>query len=90
MPTINLPSILTPLTDGQPTLTASGGTVGELLDDVTRRFPALAPRLRDERGEPYAFVTIYLNDDDIRLVGGFDAAVTADDEVSVVPAVAGG
>ena len=69
---------------------ANGTTVGAALDDAVRRFPALSPRLRDEHGDPYPFVTIYLNDEDIRFIGGFDAAVQAGDELSVVPAVAGG
>jgi molybdopterin converting factor small subunit len=78
------------LTGGQHTLDASGRTVGEAIDDVARRFPSLSPRLRDETGRPYAFVTIYLNDEDIRFIGGFDAQVQPTDELSVVPAVAGG
>lgn len=90
MPTINLPSVLTPLTGGQHTIDASGATVGEVVDDIGRRFPALSPRLRDEHGAPYPFVTIYLNDEDIRFIGGFDAPLRPGDELSVVPAVAGG
>jgi molybdopterin converting factor small subunit len=90
MPTLSLPSVLTPLTGGQHTLDATGSTVGEALDDVTRRFPSLSPRLRDEHGDPYPFVTIYLNDEDIRFLGGFTAPVQPGDELSVVPAVAGG
>jgi molybdopterin converting factor small subunit len=78
------------LTGGEHTISTSGSTVGEALDDVVRRFPALSPRLRDERGEPYPFVTFYLNDEDIRFIGGFDAPVQAADELSIVPAVAGG
>ena len=90
MPVLSLPSVLTPLTGGQHTIEANGTTVGAALDDVVRRFPAIAARLRDEHGEPYPFVTIYLNDEDIRFIGGFAAAVQASDELSVVPAVAGG
>lgn len=90
MPVLNLPSVLTPLTNGQHTLTAAGTTVGQAIDDVTSRFPGLAARLRDEHGAPYPFVTIYLNDEDIRFIGGFEAPVQAGDELSVVPAVAGG
>ena len=90
MPTINLPSVLTPLAGGQHTFAVSGQTVGEALDDVARRFPSLSPRLRDEHGAPYPFVTIYLNDEDIRFIGGFGAPVQPSDELSVVPAVAGG
>jgi molybdopterin converting factor small subunit len=78
------------LTGGQHTIETNGATVGAALDDVVRRFPALSPRLRDEQGEPYPFVTIYLNDEDIRFIGGFGAPVHASDELSVVPAVAGG
>jgi molybdopterin synthase sulfur carrier subunit len=90
MPTISLPSVLTPLTGGQHTIGATGETVGEAIADATRRFPALSPRLRDEHGAPYPFVTIYLNDEDIRFIGGFGAPVQSSDEISVVPAVAGG
>ena len=90
MPVLSLPSVLTSLTGGTHTIPATGETVGEALDDVIRRFPALSPRLRDEHGEPYPFVTIYLNDEDIRFIGGFKAAVQATVELSVVQAVAGG
>ena len=90
MPVLSLPSVLTPLTGGEHTITAIGATVAEALDDVVRRFPALSPRLRDEQGGPYPFVTIYLNDEDIRYSGGVGAPVQASDELSVVPAVAGG
>ena len=90
MPVLSLPSVLTPLTGGQHTIPATGATVSEALDDVARRFPALSPRLRDENGAPYPFVTIYLNDEDIRFIGGFDARVEPNDELSVVPAAAGG
>jgi molybdopterin synthase sulfur carrier subunit len=57
---------------------------------VATRYPNLAPRLRDETGQPYPFVTFYLNDEDIRFQGGFDAKVSDGDELTVVPAIAGG
>ena len=87
---INLPSVLTPLAGGHQTLDATGDTVGQAIDDIARRFPALSPRLRDSHGAPYPFVTIYLNDEDIRFLGGFETPVRPSDELSVVPAVAGG
>ena len=90
MPVLRLHSVLTPLTGGQHNNNATGTTVGEAIDDVVLRFPSLSPRLRDESGAPYLFVTIYLNDEDIRFLGGFDAEVKPSDELSVVPAVAGG
>lgn len=88
--TVSLPSILARLANGNRALPASGGTVGEAVADVTRRFPSLAPRLVDEHGAPYPFVTFYLNDEDIRFNGGFSASVQAGDELTIVSAVAGG
>ena len=88
--TISLPSVLSRLTDGSRSLSASGTTVGEAVADVTRRFPSLAPRLVDDTGQPYPFVTYYLNDEDIRFSGGFTAPVRDGDELTIVSAVAGG
>ena len=88
--TISLPSILARLADGNRALVASGATVAEAVADFTRRFPSLAPRLVDEHGEPYPFVTYYLNDEDIRFAGGFGATVRDGDELTIVSAVAGG
>lgn len=87
--TLLLPTVLAKLADGQE-IEASGSTVGEVIADVALRFPALAPRLRDDAGNPYPFVTFYLNDEDIRFAGGFTAAVQDGDELTVVPAIAGG
>ena len=88
--TISLPSVLSRLTDGSRSLSASGNTVGEAVADVTRRFPSLAPRLVDDAGPPDPFVTFYLNDEDIRFSGGFTASVRDGDELTIVSAVAGG
>jgi len=88
--TIQLPSVLARFVDGQRTLVASGETLGVAVADVARRYPALGERLRDERGAPYPFVTYYVNDEDARFQGGFAAALRDGDEVTVVPAIAGG
>lgn len=88
--TILLPSVLAPQAEGHRTLHASGSTVGEAITDVVARFPDLGPRLRDDKGDLYPFVTLYLNDEDVRFLGGFEATVREGDELSVVPAVAGG
>ena len=87
--TLHLPTVLAKLADGK-VLDAEGGTVGDVVANVATRYPALAPRLRDEAGQPYPFVTFYLNDEDIRFHGGFDAAVQDGDELTIVPAIAGG
>lgn len=87
---LELPVVLAKLADGARRVEAEGRTVGDVVAAVAARFPALAPRLRDEKGEPYAFVTFYLNDEDIRFVGGFGATVADGDEITIVPAIAGG
>jgi molybdopterin converting factor small subunit len=88
--TVSLPTILSRLADGQRAVEATGQTLRDVVADVSARFPALAPRLVAENGEPYPYVTFYLNDEDIRFHGGFAAAVRDGDEVTVVSAVAGG
>jgi len=87
---LQLPKVLADLAGGAREVEVTGATVGEAIADVAARFPALAPRLRDAEGRPYEFVVFYLNDEDIRLIGGFDAPVQPGDEVTIVPAVAGG
>jgi molybdopterin synthase sulfur carrier subunit len=87
--TLFLPSVLAKLADTKE-IPVSGNTVGELVADAATRYPALAPRLRDNEGNPYAYVTFYLNDEDIRFNGGFEATVNDGDELTVVPAIAGG
>lgn len=88
--TLSLPTVLAPLAGGRRMLEADGATLGAVVSDVARRYPGLAPRLRDESGNPYRFVTFYVNDQDCRFLGGFDAPVQDGDEVAVVPAIAGG
>ena len=87
--TLHLPTVLAKLADGR-VIDAEGETVGDAIAQVATRFPALAPRLRDEAGNPYPFVTFYLNDEDIRFRGGFDAPLSDGDELTIVPAIAGG
>ncbi|HEU4988650.1 MAG: MoaD/ThiS family protein [Gemmatimonadota bacterium] len=91
--TVNLPTILSKLADGARVVEADASaapTVGAVVDHLVDRYPGLGPRLRDDGGQPYPFVTFYLNDDDIRFNGGFAAAVQDGDEVTIVPAIAGG
>ena len=88
--TLQLPAVLAKLADGRRTLEARGATLGDVVADVAARFPALAPRLRDQAGKPYSFVTFYVNDGDARFQGGFAASVRDGDEIIIVPAIAGG
>lgn len=88
--TITLPAVLAKLADDQRTHTANGATLGDVVETLATRYPALAPRLRDGAGKPYPFVVYYLNDEDVRLGDGFAATVIDGDEVTLVPAIAGG
>jgi molybdopterin synthase sulfur carrier subunit len=88
--TFSLPTVLARLADGHATIDASGETLADVVADIAGRFPRLAPRLRDESGGPYPFVTYYLNDEDIRFRSGFATPVRAGDEITVVAAIAGG
>jgi len=87
---IHIPTVLAGLADGQRSIAAEGRTLGEAVADVAARYPKLAPRLRDEQGNPYRFVVFYVNDEDCRFRGGFAAPVRDGDEVTIVPAIAGG
>ncbi len=87
---VQLANVLAKLADGDRTVQASGQTVGEVVAELAERFPGLGARLRDEDGTPYQFVTFYLNDSDIRLSDGFETVVRDGDDLTVVPAVAGG
>ena len=88
--TFSLPTILARLADGQATIKATGETLGDVVAEIAGRYPRLAPRLRDEAGGPYPFVTYYLNDEDIRFRSGSATPVSSGDEITVVAAIAGG
>ncbi len=88
--TLRLPTVLAKAAGGQTVHQAKGGTVGEVVADVSTRYPELSSRLRDGRGEPYPYVIFYLDDEDIRFQQGFETPVAEDAEIVVVPAIAGG
>jgi sulfur-carrier protein len=88
-----LPSVLHPLASGQSMLTAPADgevTVEWLLDTVTREYPALSRRLRDETGAVRRYVNIYVNGNEIRRLQGLATRVAPGQEVLVIQSVAGG
>ena len=89
MPVVRIPSVLRKHTDDQAKVEATGATVRAVFDDLVARYPELADRLLDGNGVR-AFVNVYVADEDIRYLDGLDTAVAADDEVAIMPAVAGG
>ena len=67
-----------------------GDNISELLDDLEGQFPGFLRQLMDDKGELHQFVNIYLNDEDIRYIGGIDTAVKDGDMIDILPALAGG
>jgi MoaD family protein len=86
---VQIPTPLRQHTEGQATVEASGGTVQAVLDDLGRKFPGITQRLFDN-GQVRRFVNVYLNDEDIRYLDNLSTAVKDGDELSIIPAVAGG
>ncbi|SDT10331.1 MoaD/ThiS family protein [Microlunatus soli] len=86
---VKVPTILRTYTDGEKTVSGSGSTLAEVIDDVETRHPGLKDRLV-EADALRRFVNVYVNDEDVRFSGGLAAPVTENDVVVVLPAVAGG
>jgi sulfur-carrier protein len=89
MPKVRIPTPLRPHSGGLDTVEAAGATVGEVLGHVGETYPALRERIFDG-GELRRFVNVYVNDEDIRYLDDLNTAVAPSDEVSIIPAVAGG
>src|SRR3954471_18867786 len=88
--TIHIPTPLRPFTDKQESVEVSGGTVGELLADLTKKYDGLRKHLYTDEGKLRNFVNVYLNDEDIRYLQKEQTPVKAGDSLSIVPSVAGG
>jgi sulfur-carrier protein len=87
---VRLPTLLRVHTSGAASVTAEGGTVGEVFAALTAQYPGLAGQLVDESGTLHKFVNVYVNDDDIRYLEQLATPLTESDIVSILPAVAGG
>ncbi len=87
---VRIPTPLRSLTNGLGEVVASGNTIGDILGDLESRYPGIKERLCDEAGNLRRFVNIYVNEEDIRFKQGSDTALADGDEVSIVPAIAGG
>ena len=85
-----IPTPLRNLSNNQAEVLAEGNTVTELLDNLSKSYNGLHDRLMDENGKIRRFVNIYLNEEDIRFLQGETTALKAGDQVSIVPAIAGG
>jgi molybdopterin synthase sulfur carrier subunit len=90
VPQFRIPGPLRRLSEGQVTVAVEAGDLGSAIEALDARYPGFRDRLLDDKGELRQFVNVYLNDEDVRLGQGLNAKVGEEDEISIVPAVAGG
>lgn len=88
--TVRIPQPLRVLTGGQATVTADAGNLRACIEGLEAAYPGIRERILDDAGEIRRFVNIYVNGDDVRFIQGLDTPLRDGDEVSIVPAVAGG
>ncbi|MBM3458136.1 MAG: MoaD/ThiS family protein [Armatimonadetes bacterium] len=88
--TVLIPTPLQRLTNGEGEVRAEGGTIQEILVSLEAQFPGIQERLCDANGKLRRFANVYLNGEDIRHAQGQDTPVRPGDEISIIPAVAGG
>ena len=87
---VRIPTPLRRVTNGQDKVSVEGSNLSEIVGSLDAQFPGLKERLCDEQGEIRNFVNIYVNGEDVRFLQGLDSATKSGDEISIVPAVAGG
>jgi molybdopterin synthase sulfur carrier subunit len=87
---VRIPTPLRNLTENLEVVPAQGGTISEIIDDLQRNYPGLGERICDENGEVRRFLNIYVNNEDIRFQDGKQTPVNEGDELSIIPAIAGG
>lgn len=87
---VQIPSALRRLTSGVSSITCTASNLEQLFSVLDEKFPDLKPHLRDDKGQIRRFLNIYVNEEDIRFLGGPAYAFQEDDEVLLVPSIAGG
>jgi molybdopterin synthase sulfur carrier subunit len=87
---VRVPTILRKHTGGERKVTAEGASLRELVTDLETRHPGLRDALIGDDGQLHRFVNVYLNDEDVRFLGGLETPLEDGDTVSILPAVAGG
>jgi len=88
--TVNVTSVIEKLVGGQRSFESVGDSVKSLIENINEAYPGFSDQILEEDGELRRFVNIYLNDEDIRYLDGLNTALTDDDTVSILPALAGG
>jgi molybdopterin synthase sulfur carrier subunit len=88
--TVRIPVQLRALTNGEEVVSASGTSVSELIEDIDQRFPGVKDRICEASGQVRRFVNIFVNEEDIRFLQNLQTPISDRDEVSIIPAIAGG
>jgi molybdopterin synthase sulfur carrier subunit len=90
MARVRVPTPLRKFTQGADEVNAKGNNVRALMEDLERQFPGIKERICDETGKIRRFVNVYVNGDDIRFLQNLETSIADGDNVSIVPAIAGG
>lgn len=90
MATVRIPSPLRRYTNGQSKVEGQGATINELIENLENQYPGVKTRLCDDNGQIKRYVNVFVNGEEIRTLKGSETAITDKDEVSIVPAMAGG
>lgn len=88
--TVRVPTPLQKLTQNQAEVKVSGANIRELIEDLEKRFPGIKERICDETGKIRRFINIYVNEEDVRFLQQEETPLKDGDEVSIIPAIAGG
>jgi len=88
--TVRIPTPLQQLTNNQAVVQCQGSNVSEMLDSLEASCPGIKARICDEQGNLRRFVNFYVNSEDIRFLDGANTALADGDEISIIPAIAGG
>ena len=87
---VRIPTPLMKLTDNQSEVSAEGETISDIINNLESQFNGIRDRICEESGSPRRFINIYINEEDIRFLEGEKTAVKDGDEISIIPAIAGG
>ena len=90
MSSVFIPSPLRRYTAGQSKVQVSGDTISELIENLERQYPGVKSRLCDESGQVKRYVNVFVNDEEIRALQGANTRLADKDEITIVPAMAGG
>lgn len=88
--TVRIPTPLRKITNGLDKVSVSGSSISEVIEKLEKEFPGFQARIYDENKQLRTFVNIYVNGEDIRFLDGLNSNTKSGDEISIVPAVAGG